>query len=110
MTANSPQSTAPVSASSWGPAGWTTRTRSAPLDARTLLLGDWSPVVRDPLDLIRLSFVAGAIVFESIGYKLPSSGTEVSSYSPRGAYTPPPAAPPAPEKKEPEKKEPEKKD
>jgi hypothetical protein len=49
-------------------------------------------------------------VLESIGYKLPSTGTEVSSYSPRGAYTPPPAAPPAPEKKEPEKKDPEKKD
>lgn len=51
-------------------------------------------------------------VLESIGYKLPTSGTEISTSSPRGAYTPIPVAPPppAPEKKEPEKKEPEKKE
>jgi hypothetical protein len=27
-----------------------------------LLLGDWTPLARDPIDLIRLSFLAGAVV------------------------------------------------
>jgi hypothetical protein len=32
------------------------------MDRRTLLLGDWSPVVRDGIDLLRLSLVLGAII------------------------------------------------
>ncbi|HST42937.1 MAG TPA: hypothetical protein VLK58_25660 [Conexibacter sp.] len=30
---------------------------------RQVFLGDWHPVLRDPLDLFRLSFVVGAVVF-----------------------------------------------
>ncbi len=33
------------------------------VEIRTLLLGDWHPVVRDPLDLMRVAFVAGAAVY-----------------------------------------------
>jgi hypothetical protein len=33
------------------------------MDGRTLVMGDWSPVVRDPIDLLRGAFVAGAAVF-----------------------------------------------
>ena len=33
------------------------------MDARTLTLGDWHPVVRDPLDVLRGAFVVGAIVY-----------------------------------------------
>jgi hypothetical protein len=29
------------------------------VDARALVLGDWSPVVRDPIDLIRIAYVVG---------------------------------------------------
>jgi hypothetical protein len=28
-----------------------------------IFLGDWHPVLRDPLDLFRLSFVVGAVIF-----------------------------------------------
>jgi hypothetical protein len=31
--------------------------------ARTLLLGDWSPWVRDPIDVLRLTFPAGAVAY-----------------------------------------------
>src|SRR5688572_30275136 len=31
--------------------------------ARRILLGDWHPVLRDPLGLLRLSSLAGAVVF-----------------------------------------------
>lgn len=41
--------------------------RHAPLDlrrfVRKLVLGDWHPLLRDPLDLIRLSFLAAAVGF-----------------------------------------------
>ena len=37
------------------------------VDTRKLLMGDWSPVVRDPLDLMRLVFAAGAIAFAASG-------------------------------------------
>src|SRR4051812_40036825 len=30
---------------------------------KTIFLGDWHPVLRDPLDLFRLSFLVGAAVF-----------------------------------------------
>ncbi len=36
-------------------------------DARTLLLGDWGRVVRDPLDVARIAFLAGAIAFAVAG-------------------------------------------
>jgi hypothetical protein len=36
--------------------------RTSPLDTRTLLLGDWSRWIRDPIDLIRLSFPIGVVV------------------------------------------------
>jgi hypothetical protein len=32
-----------------------------------LFLGDWHPLLRDPLDLFRLSFVVGAVVFALLG-------------------------------------------
>jgi hypothetical protein len=34
---------------------------------RTLLLGDWGRVVRDPLDVLRLAFLAGAVAFAAAG-------------------------------------------
>ena len=37
------------------------------MEARTLLLGDWSRTVRDPLDLLRATFFAGALVFLALG-------------------------------------------
>lgn len=37
------------------------------MTARTLVLGDWHPAVRDPLDLLRGAFVAGAIVLAVLG-------------------------------------------
>ena len=30
---------------------------------KTIFLGDWHPVLRDPLDLFRLSFLVGAVVY-----------------------------------------------
>jgi hypothetical protein len=37
------------------------------MEARTLLLGDWSRTVRDPLDLLRATFFVGALVFLVLG-------------------------------------------
>ena len=37
------------------------------MEARTLLLGDWSRTVRDPLDLLRAAFFVGALVFLVLG-------------------------------------------
>ena len=37
------------------------------VDGRTLLLGDWSPVVRDPIDILRATFVVGAVAFAVLG-------------------------------------------
>ena len=37
------------------------------MDTRRLSLGDWGPVVRDPLDLLRLAFLAGAVAFAAAG-------------------------------------------
>ena len=34
---------------------------------RAIFLGDWHPVLRDPLDLFRLSFVVGSVVFSLQG-------------------------------------------
>jgi hypothetical protein len=34
---------------------------------RTLLLGDWGRVIRDPLDVLRLLFLAGAVAFAAAG-------------------------------------------
>ena len=37
------------------------------VDTRKLVMGDWSPLVRDPLDLLRLVFAAGALAFAAAG-------------------------------------------
>ena len=37
------------------------------MDTRRLSLGDWGPVVRDPLALLRLAFLAGAVAFAAAG-------------------------------------------
>ena len=39
----------------------------SPVDARTLLLGDWHPLMRDPIDLLRAVPVAGALAFLAAG-------------------------------------------
>ena len=39
------------------------RGRAAAHRFRALVLGDWHPLVRDPLDLMRLSFAGAAIAF-----------------------------------------------
>lgn len=36
-------------------------------DTRKLVMGDWSPVVRDALDLLRLVFLIGAVAFIAAG-------------------------------------------
>src|SRR5919108_1415734 len=33
---------------------------------RRLIVGDWGPVIRDPLDVLRLLYVAAAIAFVSV--------------------------------------------
>jgi hypothetical protein len=37
------------------------------MDTRRLLLGDWSRVIRDPIDVLRLTFVFGAVFFAAAG-------------------------------------------
>jgi hypothetical protein len=37
------------------------------VETRTLLYGEWHPVVRDPLDLARIAFVAGFVVMLALG-------------------------------------------
>lgn len=37
------------------------------METRTLLYGEWHPVVRDPLDLARIAFVAGFLVMLLLG-------------------------------------------
>jgi hypothetical protein len=37
------------------------------MEARTLLMGDWGRTVRDPIDLLRATFVIGAGVFLAMG-------------------------------------------
>ena len=37
------------------------------VDGRTLVLGDWSPVVRDPIDVVRATFLVGAAAFALTG-------------------------------------------
>jgi hypothetical protein len=38
-----------------------------PVDTRTLLYGEWHPLVRDPLDIARIAFVAGFLVLLLLG-------------------------------------------
>ncbi|SFP54139.1 hypothetical protein SAMN05660464_3510 [Geodermatophilus dictyosporus] len=37
------------------------------MDARTLLLGDWTPVVRDGIDVLRLAILGGAVAYAAAG-------------------------------------------
>jgi len=37
------------------------------IDTRKLVMGDWSRIVRDPLDVLRLVFAAGAVGFAAAG-------------------------------------------
>ncbi len=37
------------------------------VDARTLLLGDWNPWIRDPVDVVRLGLVVAALAFLAAG-------------------------------------------
>jgi hypothetical protein len=37
------------------------------VDSRRALFGDWGPVIRDPLDLLRLSFAVAAVVYGVLG-------------------------------------------
>jgi hypothetical protein len=37
------------------------------MDARTLLLGDWNPWIRDPIDVLRILLLAGAAAFGLAG-------------------------------------------
>jgi hypothetical protein len=41
--------------------------RARELNWTTVVLGDWNPIVRDPLDLLRIAFVAGAIAWVVTG-------------------------------------------
>jgi hypothetical protein len=35
--------------------------------SKRVFLGDWHPILRDPLDLVRISFVVGAVAFAFAG-------------------------------------------
>ena len=37
------------------------------MDARRLLLGDWTPLVRDGIDVLRLAILGGAVVYAATG-------------------------------------------
>jgi hypothetical protein len=37
------------------------------VEARTLVMGDWGRAIRDPIDVLRLTFVLGALVFLALG-------------------------------------------
>lgn len=37
------------------------------MTARTFLLGDWGRLVRDPIDILRMTFLAGAVYFALVG-------------------------------------------
>ncbi|MGY1592288.1 hypothetical protein ACI79D_09965 [Geodermatophilus sp. SYSU D00708] len=37
------------------------------MDARTLLLGDWTPIIRDGIDVLRLVILGGAVVYAVAG-------------------------------------------
>jgi hypothetical protein len=37
------------------------------MEARTVVMGDWGRVVRDPIDLLRATFFLGAAVFLVMG-------------------------------------------
>jgi hypothetical protein len=37
------------------------------MEARTVLMGDWGRVIRDPIDLLRATFFVGAVVFLALG-------------------------------------------
>ncbi|MGY1703520.1 hypothetical protein ACI79C_03015 [Geodermatophilus sp. SYSU D00697] len=37
------------------------------MDARTLLLGDWTPIIRDGIDVLRLVILGGAVVYAASG-------------------------------------------
>jgi hypothetical protein len=41
------------------------------VDARKLLLGDWSPAIRDPIDLLRIAYVAGVPVVAVLRHAYP---------------------------------------
>jgi hypothetical protein len=41
--------------------------KGSAMEARTVLMGDWSRTVRDPIDLLRLTFFVGAAVFLLLG-------------------------------------------
>jgi hypothetical protein len=37
------------------------------MDTRRLLLGDWNRVVRDPIDVLRIAFIGGTVVYWALG-------------------------------------------
>jgi hypothetical protein len=37
------------------------------MEARTLMMGDWGPAIRDPIELLRAAFFVGAAVFLAFG-------------------------------------------
>ncbi|MDQ3963267.1 MAG: hypothetical protein M3277_05040 [Actinomycetota bacterium] len=41
------------------------------MTARDLVFGEWNPVVRDPLDLLRGIFVGGAAILAASGDRAP---------------------------------------
>ncbi|RJK96718.1 hypothetical protein [Vallicoccus soli] len=52
------------------------------MDTRTLVLGDWSPVVRDGIDLLRLTLLGGAL-----GYALAGDPGAATTLAALGALT-----------------------
>jgi hypothetical protein len=48
----------------WTDTGWVATVRKG---LGHVFLGDWHPVLRDPLDLVRISFVVGAAIFALAG-------------------------------------------
>jgi hypothetical protein len=74
ITVATTTATSPIIAPKRGPspsivsASWQVEAGIAPImEARTLLMGDWGRAVRDPIDLLRAAFFAGAAVFAVLG-------------------------------------------
>jgi hypothetical protein len=74
ITVATTTATSPIIAPKRGPSPSIVRASSQvkagiapPMEARTLLMGDWGRTVRDPIDLLRAAFFAGAAVFAVLG-------------------------------------------
>jgi hypothetical protein len=50
-----------------------TPTKAHNLTWQKLILGDWTRLIRDPLDVVRIAFVASTIVWIMLGHAMTAS-------------------------------------